>query len=135
MRHRRMLALAGLSAGILALALAPDGLGQPGPKGDKDFFNKGFGPPGGGQRKILKQYDKDGDGRLNAEERKAAREALKNQGGPGGFGKGGPKGGFGMRGKQDPPKPGPRVKPEDVTTYPGKPLYEPTVLRTIFLQF
>lgn len=140
MRHRRTLALAGLSAGLLALALAPDGLGQPGPKGDKDFFNKGFGGgPGGmfgGERKILKQHDKDGDGRLNADERKAAREAIKNQGGPkGGFGKGGPKGGFGMRGKQDPPKPGPRVRPEDVTAHPDKPLYEPTVLRTIFLRF
>src|SRR5436190_19732580 len=125
MRHRRLLALAALSAGILMLSLAPEGLGQPDPKGD--FGKKGFGPGGpggfggmfgGATRKILKDFDKDGDGRLNAEERKAARESPKNQPG-GGFG--GPKGKFGppaMRGKQDPPKPGPQVKPEDVPTYP-----------------
>src|SRR4051812_15295440 len=137
MRHRRLLALAGLTAGIFVLALAPDGLGQPDPKGDfKDFGKKGFGGPGGmfggGTRKVLKDFDKDGDGRLNAEERQAAREALKKQGG--GFGGPGGKGGFG-RGNQEPPNPGPRVKPEDVQTYPDKPLYEPTVLRTLFLTF
>ena len=57
-----------------------------------------FGGPGGmgQQRKLLKQFDKDGDGRLNNEERKAARAFLKTQGksgfGPGkafGFGAGG----------------------------------------------
>ena len=35
----------------------------------------------------------------------------------------------------EPARPGPRVKPEDVPTYPDKPLYEPTVLRTLFLTF
>src|SRR5262249_1726467 len=135
MLHLRLLALAGLSAGILTLAQAPDSLGQPDRKGD--FGKKGFGPGGmlGGTRKILKDFDKDGDGRLNAEERQAAREALKKQGG--GFGPG-PKGGFGppgMFGWKDPPRPGPRVTPEDVKTYPDKPLYEPTVLRTLFLTF
>src|SRR5690349_17421498 len=107
MRHRRLLALAGLSAGIFVLALAPDSLGQPDPKGD--FGKKGFGGPGGGMfgggtRKVLKDFDKDGDGRLNAEERQAAREALKKQGG--GFGGPKGKGGFG-RGNQEPAKPGP----------------------------
>src|SRR5579871_2880725 len=41
----------------------------------------GFGGPGGkegGVRKIVEKFDKDGDGRLNAEERKAARESLKS---------------------------------------------------------
>src|SRR4051794_29858571 len=137
MRHRRLLALAGLSAGIFVLGLTPDGLGQPDPKGD--FGKKGFGGPGGmfggGTRKVFKDFDKDGDGRLNAEERQAAREALKKQGGGfGGFG--GPKGrgGFGG-GNQEPARPGPQVKPEDVKTSPDKPLYEPTVLRTLFLTF
>src|SRR5262249_8949072 len=55
----------------------------------------GPGGPGGmmGQRrKLVAQFDKDGDGRLNREERKAAREFLKKEragGGPGGF-RGGP---------------------------------------------
>src|SRR5262245_509252 len=97
-----------------------------------------FGPggpsgPGGfmGQtRAVVKDHDKDGDGRLNLAERNAAREALKNQRaggrGPGGFG---PPGAFG-RGGQEPAKPGPTVKPEDVKAYPDAGLYEPTVLRT-----
>jgi len=55
------------------------------------------GPGGFGQmqqdRKLVKQFDKDGDKRLNADERKAAREFLQNErtqnrgpGGRGGFG-------------------------------------------------
>src|SRR5262245_3165638 len=67
----------------------------------------GFGPPGGfggpmGQvRQVVKQFDKDGDGRLNKEERKAARAFVKKEGGgrgPGGFRPGG-KGGFPPGGK------------------------------------
>ncbi|MBX9583414.1 MAG: CotH kinase family protein, partial [Gemmataceae bacterium] len=85
-----------------------------------------FGPPGGPERKLVKQFDKDGDGRLNADERKAAREEAKKGGGR-------PFGGFGR--KQDPPKPGPKVDPADVPTHPDAPLYEPSVLRTLFLQF
>jgi spore coat protein CotH len=134
MSKRRLAALSATLLGILVLS-TPDGLGQPGPKGDgkKDFF-KGPGGPFGGERKVVKDFDRDGDKRLNADERKAAREALKKDGGPGrGFG--GPKGGFGMRGKQDPPTPGPKVNPADAPAYPDKPLYEPTVLRTLFLEF
>jgi spore coat protein CotH len=107
----------------------------------------GFGPgPMGQQRKLLKQFDKDGDGRLNKDERLAARESLKKDravGGRGGFGfggRGGPGGGgFGPpgfgRGNREPAKPGPRVAPTDVPSYPDKGLYEPTVLRTVFLDF
>ncbi|MFO0842950.1 MAG: CotH kinase family protein [Gemmataceae bacterium] len=68
----------------------------------KDFFKGPFGfggPMMGGTRKLVEKFDKDGDGRLNTEERKAARESLKKEragGGPGGFrmggGPGGPKG-------------------------------------------
>lgn len=57
----------------------------------KDFFFGGKGPGGfGGQpRKLVKEFDKDGDGRLNNEERKAAREFLKKSpAGKGPFGKG-----------------------------------------------
>src|SRR5436190_24082271 len=74
-----------------------------------------FGPggPGGVQQetKLLKQFDKDGDGRLNAAERKAAREFLRkegasNRGRRGGGGRGGP-GGPGGRGEnQEPAGPG-----------------------------
>jgi spore coat protein CotH len=51
---------------------------------------KMFGGPGQPERKLVKQFDKDGDGKLNQEERKAARAFIKaNPGGrrgPGGFG-------------------------------------------------
>ena len=42
----------------------------------------GFGGPGwpmGQERKLLKQFDKDGDGRLNKKERTAARDFLKKE--------------------------------------------------------
>lgn len=116
-----------------------------------------MGPPGGmmGQeRQVVKDFDKDRDGRLNAEERKAAREFLKKNapqgrgpfgfggpggrpGGPGGGPPGGrPGGGPPGFGPQDEPgKPGPRVAKEEAKAFPGKSLYDPTVLRTLFLDF
>jgi hypothetical protein len=90
--------------------------------------------------KILKQFDKDGDGYLNAAERKAARAYLQteNPGGRGrrGFGPGGPRG-FGGRGEstQEKPVPGPQVTPAEVKSYPDAPAYDPLILRTFFLQF
>jgi hypothetical protein len=69
--------------------------------GKKDFpFGPGpFGGPVQQERKLVHQFDRDGDGRLDRTERQAAREFLKKQGpgfGPGGFGPGKGKGpGFG----------------------------------------
>lgn len=149
----------------------PGGFGGfgPGPGGP------GFGGPGGGgrgpggpggmmgqERKLVAQFDKNDDGRLNREERQAAREFMKKDranggggrgfggpggpgpgfGGPGGPGGGGPRGGgpggggpggFGRGG--EPPKPGPRLTPSDVAPIADGNLYEPTVLRTLFLEF
>jgi spore coat protein CotH len=87
----------------------------------------GFGRGGMGQtQKILATYDKDGDGFLNAEERKTARASVgsSQRGGRGGFGGGGETG-----------KPGARISPADVRSFPGEPLYSMTALRTLFLQF
>jgi hypothetical protein len=225
--HKRLGTALILGSLLLAtcLAASPDEARPQDPKQDfdkKGFGKKGgpfgpggpggFGGPFGQQQKLVKQFDKDGDGRLNAEERKAAREFLRKQGGgfggkgfgpggkgkgkgPGGFGPGGPPqpgqilpeflqgslnltadqkkqvadlqkevdaglsklltaeqkktlqqmremkgplGGFGPPGKggpRDPAKPGPRVAPADVKSYPDVPLYEPTILRTLFLEF
>ena len=117
----------------------------------------GFGGPGGGPggpggqrtRQLVKQFDKDGDGRLNNDERQAARDSMKSEGGRrGGFGPpggggfggpGGPGGGPGGRGGpfgggSEPGKPGPRVSPNDVSPIDA-PLYDPQVLRTIFIDF
>jgi hypothetical protein len=142
----------------------PGGFGGPpgGPPGG-GFGGPGRGPggpggPGGmGQvREIVKQFDQDGDGRLNREERLAARESLKTRGGgggrgfggfgpggsggpgggpggPGGGRPGGGPGGFGRR--EEPAGPGPRLTPDDVQPLSDTNLYEPTVLRTLFIQF
>ena len=45
--------------------------------------------------------------------------------------------GRGPRGNRvrEPSKPGPRVTPDEVAVFPKAPLYEPTVFRTVFLEF
>lgn len=106
----------------------PPGPGGPG----------GMGGPGGGgvrpQTKLVKTFDQDGDGRLNAAERKAAREQVAKdnasggrRGGPGRFGPGGP--------TAVATSPGPKVSPSEVPSYSGVPLYDPKTVRTLFLQF
>lgn len=127
--YRRTIAVpAALCAAGLVLLCAPAGGAQPG-----GFEAKGFGPPGGAERKLVKDFDKNNDGWLNAEERKPARDAAK-RGGKGGFGPPpGFKGGFGKGG--EPGKPGPKVAPAEVKTYPDAKLYDGSVLRTLFLEF
>lgn len=115
----------------------PDGFGPPPP----GFGPPGFGPPGPGnlnqERKVVARFDRDGDGRLNREERQAAREWLKTQGGGRRFGgPGGPRGRFGPGGETaEPPQPGRQLTPADVPAYPDAPIYDPFTLRTFFLQF
>src|SRR5690349_17115054 len=130
--------VAALFAASIALAQPPD-FGFPGGFG-------GRGPGGmGGHTKILEKFDKDEKGYLNAEERKAAREYLSSRqmGGPGGPGRGGRggrrgfgPGGFGGEGGATVTgKPGPKVSMAEAKKYANEPLYEPTVLRTFFLEF
>jgi hypothetical protein len=90
------------------------------------------GPPMQQERKILKQFDKDGNKRLDAEERKAARDWLASQP-AGGFGFGRRGGPFGAN--AEPPAAGKKLTPADVKSYPGAPLYDPGALRTVFLHF
>ena len=92
--------------------------------------------------KISKKFDADSSGWLNRVERDQARAWLKEnpqgRGGPGGFG--GRRGRFGRpQGERDrareaatPLKP---VRPGDVPTYPDHGLYDPSILRTLFLEF
>ena len=118
---------------------------------------RGPGGPMMSERKIVKDFDTDGDQRLNKEERAAAREFLQKnpqgRGGPGGFGPpGGPGGfppppggfgppggfrppGFGGGGNDEPVKPGPRLSPADVKPLAVSALYAPNTLRTLFLDF
>ena len=112
------------------------------PAGPPPFGPGGRGPGGFGgvqqETKLVKQFDKDGDGRLNAAERKAAREFLAKERaeGRGRRGFGGGRGGFGGRNEnQEPPQPGAKMSPADVKSFPNAPLYEPLTLRTFFLEF
>jgi spore coat protein CotH len=87
---------------------------------------------GGAQQELqlVKQFDKNGDKRLDAAERKAARAVAANQGGQQRFGR------FGFGGGGAPARPGRKLSPADVRNYPAStPLYDLTALRTIFLQF
>ncbi len=98
----------------------------------------GFGPGGPGARqgetKLVKKFDKNGDGWLNQVERKAARDYLKTeQSGRRGFG---PRGRFGPPGGEETtPKPGIKLSTADVQSFPNAPLYASNVLRTVFLEF
>jgi hypothetical protein len=115
----------------------------------------GFGGPGGAfaeTREILADYDENDDGWLNQQERKRAREALAKDGGQrargpfggGPFG-GGPRGGDGPRdgrggrggpfGRVEPGTPGPHVGLADVAPLESTDLYDPAVVRTLFLEF
>ncbi len=136
MKPRTLLAAA-LVAATTALAQPPGGGfpgGQPGGPGGGGFG----GPMGGSERALVKDFDKNKDGWLNAEERKPARDEAKKGargggfgggrpggGGPGGFGGGGGGGG----------KPGPKVSVSDAKTYPDAKFYDPTVVRTLFFEF
>lgn len=106
---------------------APDRAGPGGPMG--------FMGPMREERKVLKQFDKDEDGILNADERAEARNFLKSDAGRRGMrGPMGPRRGFGGE-DAEPPKPGPRVSPDDVQRFPKESLYAPGVLRTLFFEF
>ena len=94
--------------------------------------NAQFGPAqsGGGngpEARIVSKYDKDGDGRLNREERGAVRATL------GGTVGAAPARRF--RGGAT-PAPGPKIVPADVRApYPQTNLYDLGTLRTVFLEF
>lgn len=89
---------------------------------------QGPGGPNAADRKIVSEYDKDGDGVLNTAERKAARADLeKNAAGQQRRRRRGP--------QREPGKPGPRVEIADAKTHADAGLYDPSVLRTFFLEF
>ena len=85
-----------------------------------------IGGPGQQNRQIVSEFDADKDGRLNATEREAARQALATQQGGRGGGRGG---------SRVPPTPGIRLTSSDVQHYPDAPLYDPATLRTFFIEF
>ena len=115
----------------------PSGFGQPGqfppdgPDGGPPIGGgMGGGPPMQRHIEVLKQFDKDGDGKLNAVERKAAREYVSQQR-PQGRGRMGPR----RNENQGPVTPGPKLFPTQVRNYTNEALYDPFTLRTLFLRF
>src|SRR5262245_25694431 len=69
-------AVAAAFLGCLFVITANSAFTQPPGGGKGKDFKGGFGPPGGQERKLVKEYDKNGDGWLNKEERARARESL-----------------------------------------------------------
>jgi hypothetical protein len=92
-------------------------------QGFPGFPGRGFGGANR-EQELVPQYDKDGDGRLNRQERDAARSSVV------------PRGGFmrGFRFAAD-GSPGRALAPADVGPYPTTPIYDLGTLRTMFLQF
>ena len=74
---------------------------------------------------ILDRFDSNEDGMLDAEERAPARRFMATQ--PARRGPGGD--------APTPPEPGRRLTPADVALYGDEPLYEMSVLRTLFFEF
>ncbi len=93
----------------------------------------GGGPPGMRQEtKLVPQFEKDGDKRLNAQERKTAREFVQKENAerP-------QRRGFGPRGGNETfeAKPGPKLTPSEVKNFPDAPFYDTKTLRTLFFEF
>ncbi|MGH9309428.1 MAG: CotH kinase family protein, partial [Vicinamibacterales bacterium] len=97
-------------------------------QGPRPGGGRGFGPPQ--EQKIVDQFDVNKDKRLDAAERRSAREWLvANPVGRRGFG------GRGFRGGRQPGTPGRALAPRDVKGYGNEPVYDFGTLRTIFLRF
>jgi hypothetical protein len=93
------------------------------------FGPRGFGGGAQSETKLVERYDKDSDGRLNREERRAARTAMRGVVNDGPFRpfRGGGGGGA---------TPGAKLTPADVRPpYPKTPIYDLGTLRTFFLEF
>lgn len=87
-----------------------------------------FGPgPDQPELELVARFDKDSDGRLNREERNAARASIAARLTRPSFPP------FGTSGRSG--APGRRLAPADVRTFPTTPFYDLQTLRTIFLDF
>ena len=106
-----------VAAGLMVAVLQSPGEAQFG-------FAGGFGTTP--ELELVAQYDKDGNGRLNRDERRAARAAVAGNANQGGFRR--------FRGGNS-GEPGRRLTPADVRPYPTTPFYDLGTLRTIFLEF
>jgi hypothetical protein len=86
------------------------------------------------ETKLVKQFDQDGDQRLNSAERTAAREFLAQEKASGRSRQRGPRGPRGG-GEAPPATPGSKLTPAEVKSFAGAPLYDEGILRTLFFEF
>src|SRR5688572_20159993 len=95
------------------------------------FRGPGGGPPFMNQElAVLEKFDKNNDDLLNADERKAAREFIREER------SNRPAPRFGRRNEnQEPPEPGQKVSPADVKKFDKEAFYSTDVVRTLFLEF
>ena len=101
-----------------------------GPGGPNERRGGGMGP-NRPELKLLEKHDKDGNGYLDVVERKLALKEVQAANANGRQRPGrGPRGGA-----REPGRPGPKVAPDQVEVYTDQALYDPTVLRTLFIQF
>lgn len=105
------------------------GFGQGGQRGGFGGFGRGGFGSEPEPVKLVEKFDADGNGWLNREERKAARVELPEPRSS--------RGGFGGRSRtpRTPPEAGEKVAVDSVESYPDAGLYDPSVLRTLFLTF
>ena len=94
-----------------------------------------FSGPGGmglnrTKQKLTEKFDLDKNGYLDPTERQEALKVVQASGRPGGLPGRRPRGGQSLEGR-----PGPKVSPEGVKNYPEAELYDPSVLRTVFIDF
>ena len=85
------------------------------------------GASAGQDAALVSRFDQDGDGRLNAEERRAAREYAEAAGLT--------RTRWGSSGLGFAPDPGESVRPEEVTTHAATSLFDLDTVRTLFLTF
>ncbi len=90
---------------------------------------------GGDEAKLLKKFDKDNSRFLDATERQAAREFIATERAEGRIRERGPGGRRGGGGEASEVQPGRKVTPDQVPSGGDAGLYDPKVLRTLFLQF
>jgi len=107
------------------------GDGPPGFDGPPGGFGR-FGPPMQEETPLVAKFDRNGDKRLNADERKAAREFIQKERAEGRAGRRGPR--FRRDEDEEPPQPGAKISPADVKPLTNA-LYDLSVVRTLFLNF
>lgn len=104
------------------------------PAGGSPVSRRGPAPPWVAglsvEEKAQQRFDRDGNGWLNLEERMSARKTLREEAAarP-------PSGRPTPRAGAEPTGPGPKMAPSEVETYPGRPAFDPEILRTFFLEF